>query len=283
MTLVKIGSADYKPTSADIENFRDVFESAEYNKDFKLFTHDGVTVERIGYGQGIYDTTADITALIKEIYVGLQVPPVLFDGGSDTSYANGGVALDILHQRYMSFRNMLEHWLKRKIFAPISKIQGFYDYSGGTKQLIVPNIDWNHMSLFDANDYIQNLVNLTQGDDSAKRVSLHTLYRSLGLEWEDEVRKIRKEAIQGAINKKEKAALDALDLNALRSLDDEDEIPEPEEVSGGGGAPTEAPLPGEESGGGSAPPPPVGGLPGLDTGAAPPAPPPESAPPPPPA
>ena len=264
LTLVKIGTDSpdgLRPTHADLEAWRNVFEEAQYDKDFKIFSHAGIAVERVGYGAGIYDISGDITQIIKEIYVGLQVPPVLMDGGADTTYANGGVALDVLRQRYMQFRNMLSQWLKRKIFAPISKIQGFYDYSGGEKQLIVPDIDWNHMSIFDAGDYINSLVTLTQGEDAAKRASLHTLYRSMGLEFEDETRKMRKEAIQIAINKKEKIALDAMDLNSLRALDEEDEIPEPEVAPGqkpGG----ETPLPGETPGGA----PPGGGLPGLDLG-----------------
>jgi len=278
LTLVKIGTDGpdgLHPTFADLDAWRNVFEEAQYDKDFKIFTHAGIAVERVGYGQGIYDISGDITQIIKEIYVGLQVPPVLMDGGADTTYANGGVALDVLRQRYMQFRNMMSTWLKRKIFAPISKIQGFYDYSGGEKQLIVPEVDWNHMSLFDAGDYINSLVTLTQGDGPAKRASLHTLYRSMGLEFEDEVRKMRKEAIQQAIDAKEKIALGAMDLNALRALDEEDEIPEPEQPAGGAppGGPG-APLPGEVSGGA---PPPGGGLPGLDMGA-----PPGGAPPPPP-
>lgn len=286
LTLIKIGSADFKPTFADLEAWRNVFESAQYDKDFKIFTHEGVAVERVGYNQGIYDIANDITQIIKEIYVGLQVPPVLMDGGADTTYANGGVALDVLRQRYMQFRNMMAIWLKRKIFAPISKIQGFYDYSNGEKQLIVPDIDWNHMSLFDAGDYINNLVTLTQGEGAQKRASLHTLYRSMGLEYEDETRKMRLESIQDAIVVKEKAALTTMTLNALRALDEEDEIPEPETPAGAPGAAGEPPLPGEappgglpglDMGGGLPPPPPMGG----GGGAAPP--PPAAAPPPPPA
>src|SRR5208283_3947988 len=245
LTVVKIGSADYKPTYADLEAWRSTFEEAQYDKDFKIFTHEGVDISRVGYNSGIFDIGNDITQLIKEIFIGLQVPQVMMDGGADTTYANGGVALDLLRQRYMQFRNMLSHWLKTKIFAPISKIQGFYDYSGGEKQLIVPEIDWNHMSLFDAGDYINNLVTLTAGEGSQKRASLSTLYRSLGLEYEDENRKIRKENIQNAIFKKEVAALDVLSLNALRALDEDDEIPEPEGQEG------EAPLPGETPGGAS--------------------------------
>ncbi len=272
LTLVKIGSADYKPTFADLEAWRSVFEEAQYDKDFKIFTHEGVAVERVGWGQGIYDISGDITQLIKEIYVGLFVPPVMMDGGSDTTYANGGVALDVLRQRYMQFRNMMSTWLKTKIFAPISKIQGFYDYSGGEKQLIVPEIDWNHMSIFDAGDYINSLVTLSQGQADQKRVSIHTLYRSLGLEYEDEVRKMRKENVQNAIQKKEMAALETMDLNSLRALDDEDEIPEPQQVAG------EAPLPGETPGGA----PPGGGLPDLGLPGGAPPPPPGGGPPPPP-
>lgn len=274
LTLVKVGTDGpdgLHPTAADLDAWRNVFEEAQYDKDFKIFSHAGIAVERIGHGAGIYDISGDITQIIKEIYVGLQVPPVLMDGGADTTYANGGVALDVLRQRYMQFRNMMSTWLKRKIFAPISKIQGFYDYSGGEKQLIVPEIDWNHMSLFDAGDYINSLVTLTQGEDAAKRASLHTLYRSMGLEYEDEIRKMRKESIQNAINMKEKAALQTMDLNALRALDDEDEIPEQKDQAGGAPGAAGAPVPGETLGG---PPP------GLDLGGPPPGGPPPGGPPP---
>ena len=67
LTVVKIGSADYKPTFADLEAWRSVFEEAQYDKDFKIFTHEGVDVTRVGYGQGIFDIAADITQIIKEI------------------------------------------------------------------------------------------------------------------------------------------------------------------------------------------------------------------------
>lgn len=269
LTLVKIGGGDngYKPTHADLESWRDIFAGAQANKDFKIFTHEAVTVEKVGSGQGIYDISGDITQLIKEMYVGLQVPSVLMDGGADTTYANGGVALDVLRQRYMQFRNMMSLWLKRKIFAPISKIRGFYDYEKGSgksqKNLIVPDIDWNHMSLFDVETYISTLKELTTGEGGQKRASVHSLYRSLGLDWADEQRKIRKESIAAVIAEKEKAALTAMDLNSLRAITDDDEIIEQEtQNSGGLPPPPEMPVPGEAPGG------PAGGalppLPGLE-------------------
>lgn len=237
-TLVKIGNKDFRPTPVDLEHWRNVFEAASYDKNARIFSHDAVTVERVGYGQGIYDIQNDIQQCIKEIYIGLMVPSVLMDG-TDTTYANGSVALDVLRQRYMAFRNMLSSWLKNKIFAPISRINGFYEYEEGEKTLIVPNIDWNHMSLFDMNDYIQNVLNLAQGSGQpgTSKVSLQTVYRSLGLEYEDEKRKMRYEDIDEIIRQKELEALQRYDLSSLRALGPHDEITEP----------VDSPVPGQTS------------------------------------
>lgn len=251
LTLVKIGSADFKPTPEDIASYRDIWEAAEADRNFKVFTHQDVTVEKIGSGSGIFDDGAIVTQVIKEIFIALMVPSVLMDGGGDTTYANGSVGLDVLRQRYMQFRNMLTNWLRRKIFAPISAINEFYDYENEEKKLIVPEIDWNHMSMFDMGDYIQNLMNMTQ-DPNAKKASFHTLYRSLGLDWEDEQRRIRQEAIDEAILAKEKMSLEKMSLNELRALGPSDEIPEVQEV----------PLPGEDPSSGAIPEG-GGGMPGV--------------------
>jgi hypothetical protein len=264
LTLVKIGNQEFRPSPVDLEHWRNVFEEAQYDKDFKIFTHDAVAIERVGYGQGIYDTSADVEQLIKEIYIGLMVPSVIMDG-SDTTYATGSVALDVLRQRYMQFRQMMTSWLKRKIFAPISQIQEFYEYIDGEKTLIVPEVDWNHMSLFDMDSYINNMVNLSQGEGVQKRVSLQTLYRSLGLEYEEEQRKIRYEDIQDAIRTREIAAMARYSIHELKALGPGDEIEEvadepvpgqsPYEPAAEGGAPGGPGGPGGPMGG----PPPLGG------------------------
>lgn len=269
LTLVKIGSQEFRPTPADLQGWRDVFESVQANKDFKIFTHSDVAVERVGYGQGIYDTSPDITQLIKEIYIGLMAPSVIMDG-TDTTYATGSVALDVLRQRYMQFRNMLGAWLKRKIFAPIAKLNDFYDYIDGKKTLIVPEIDWNHMSLFDMSDYINNLNQLSQGEGPQRRVSLETLYRSLGLSYEDERRKMRYEDVQDEIRKREITALNRYSLNELRALTPNDAVEEVVEPPVPGESPFVEPDAGMPGADGM---PPMGGPPGMGMPSPPPPPP----------
>lgn len=257
LSLIKIGDDKFKPTPADLQNFRNLFEQATYDKNFKVFTHNAVTVERVGYGQGIYDISGDIQQAIKEIYIGLMVPSVIMDG-SDTTYATGSVALDVLRQRYMFFRNLLSSWLRKKVFAPISRIQGFYDTVDGEKRLIVPEVDWNHMSLFDMNDYIGSISGLATGEGSAKKISLQTLYRSLGVEYEDERKKIRYEDIQEEIRKQELLALQKTPLNKLRSMGPNDIIDPVEDVPVPGESPYIDSVPGQQPASGG--PPGLGGL-----------------------
>jgi len=242
ITLVKLGQgADYRASPSDIETWRNIFADAESDKNFKIFAHDAISVERIGASGAVMDVSNDVQQLLKEIYASLMVPQVIIEGGGDITYQNGGVSLDVLRQRYMNFRNKLSLWLKRKVFAPISKLNEFYVYKDSKKELIIPEVEWNHMSLFDTNDYIQTIG----GAVEKKVVSKQTYYRSLGLDYEDEKRKLRQENVDDAILKKEEEALKSMNLNELRTITDDSEIQEPEE----------APVPGEttETPGESAP------------------------------
>lgn len=245
LTLVKLGGEDYKPTQADLEAFRQVLEEAQYDKDFKIVTHNGVDITRVGFSGSTLEVQSDLEFIMNNLYNGLMAPKALFDS-EGASYASSSVGLEVLRQRYDIFRNMLKKWLERKIFAPICELQDFFEYVDGEKRLQVPTIDFNHMNLYDLSDYI-NAINTYVGN---KQISVQTLCRSLGLSYEEEQKRLREESINEAIINKEKAILGGMRLSELLSLDPDKAIPEPpEEV-----APAESP-----EGGGEAPP----GLPGL--------------------
>jgi hypothetical protein len=245
LTLVKLGGEEYKPTQADLEAFRQVLEEAQYDKDFKIVTHNGVDITRVGFSGSTLEVQSDLEFIMNNLYNGLMAPKALFDS-EGASYASSSVGLEVLRQRYDIFRNMLKKWLERKIFAPICELQDFFEYVDGEKRLQVPTIDFNHMNLYDLSDYI-NAINTYVGN---KQISVQTLCRSLGLSYEEEQKRLREESINEAIINKEKAILGGMRLSELLSLDPDKAIPEPpEEVT-----PAESP-----EGGGEAPP----GLPGL--------------------
>jgi len=275
VTLIKVGGnteGEYRATQEDLEFYRQMFEEAQYDKDAKIITHAGVTVERVGFSGQVLDIASDLEFITKNIYTGLMVPPAVIDTESAV-YSSASIGLEVLRQRYFNFRNMIARWLINKIFAPISEIQGFYEYRNKEKHLIVPEIEWNQMNLYDLQDYISNITGMV----SAGQASVQSLYKSLGISYEDEKIKMRREAIDKAIKMREENSLSGMSLTELRSLDPEKPIMEPIDSkersqmtppeaggdlgmggTGGmggvapGGLPELAPPPGEMVGGGGA-------------------------------
>lgn len=280
LTLVTLGGSDsYKPTQSDLDAMKIALEEAQYDKDFKLITHDGVKIERVGFSGGVLDIAADLELIVNNIYTGLMVPKSLVEQESST-YASSSIGLEVLRQRYDIFRNMIKKWLEQKIFAPIAELQGFHIMESGQQILQVPTVDFNHMNLYDMNDYIQGVSSFVAN----KQISLQTLYRSLGLTYGEEKRRLREEAIDEIIRNKELESLQAMRLRELENLDSNSIIPEPPEGAGGGmpGEDMDGDLPGLElpgmtggappggpGGGGSEPPTPTGPPPGAPPGGAP--------------
>lgn len=222
LTLIKIGAAGpdgFYPRQEELETWRQVFETGQYDKDFKIVTHDAVNVERVGFSGSTLDISGDLQMIIDNILIGLMIPKsVITQEGA--SYASASVALDVMRQRYLSFRNKMANWLEKKIFAPIAEVQGFYKLDGGKKRLIVPQIEWNHMTLYDMDNYIAQISTLVD----KQRVSQRTLDRSLGLNRHNEQVAIREESIERAIQMKEQQALNQMNLAQLRSLDPEEPV-----------------------------------------------------------
>jgi len=254
LTLVTMGGeGDYRPTQADIEAFKNLLEEAQYDKDFKIVTHNGVKIERVGFSGATMEIGTDVEHIMTNLYAGLMTPKSLMDQEAAT-YASSSVGLEVLRQRYDIFRNMMKKWLERKVFAPICEIQDFFEYKDGEKRLLVPSIDFNHMNLYDMGDYIQQVGQFVGN----KQVSLQTLHRSLGLSYEEERRRIREEMIDEQVFAKEQQVLGNMRLSELLGIDPSKSIAEPPGESSSQGAE----LPGvDPSGGMGGDAPPMGGPP----------------------
>lgn len=266
LTLVKLGASNpdgHYPRQDELNAMRDVWEQAQFDKDFKIFTHPEVAVEKIGAGGAVMDITNDMNFIVENLFIGLMVPRSIItqDGGS---YAQASVALDVIRQRYENFRTKISNWLIDKIFAPMAEANEFFETIDGEKHLVLPDIEWNQMTLHDVDTYVGHLKELMSKEDieKPKGVSMTTLYRSLGLDIKDEIANQRKEAIQLAILRKEIEQINGMSLSELRTLDPDAPIVEKE------GEPLPGQVSDDESGSNSEssdmsmPMPDLGGLPG---------------------
>jgi hypothetical protein len=208
--------------------------------------------------------------------------------------STASIGLEVLRARYDRFREQLAEWIEKKVMEPICKLQDFYITKGGSRKLIVPKVQWNRLNLRDMDSYVATLVGMSATPEAPGKVSDQTICESLGLDYEEEKKRMREEMRDRSIQAKEQQAVLKMSIEELQTIDPEkpivdtheDEEPpvSPEQQQMPGGMPPGGP--GGMPGGGGMPPgapkppggPPIpGGPPGpgapLGSGGAPPTPP----------
>jgi hypothetical protein len=202
------------------------------------------------------------------------------------------IGLEVLRTRYDRFREQLAQWIEKKVLEPICKLQDFYMTKGGVRNLIVPKVQWNRLNLRDMDSYIASITGLLATPEAPGKVSDCVLFESLDLDYEEEKKRLRKEAIDRAMMTQELQALGKMSLEELQTLDPDKPIIDthkgeaapvsPEQMLGapggmpGGpmGKPPKGGLPGGGGGGIGKPPrapvgeggkPPAGGVPTAPT------------------
>jgi intein/homing endonuclease len=190
LKVVKVGAADgsYRPGTDELEGIRQMLEQAIYDTNFTIVTHTGFEMQYVGATGQILPLDSEYERLEDRILTGLFTSKA-FTHSEGPTYANASVALEVLQQRYVSFRNILEKWLERKVFAPISRIQDFTRYRNGVRELIIPKVNWQRINLKNNREYQGALEGLVRDN----KVSLHSLYDALDLSYESEMTNILSE------------------------------------------------------------------------------------------
>lgn len=219
ITIFKLGdpNGNYKPTDEDIRRWAEMFYESYANHNYTIFTHGMVSVERLSASGQTLDMSQDLEMCVKNIMTGLLMPTSLLDQDYG-SYANSSVALEVLISRYEYFRNSLKRWIEKKVFEPIARVQDFYRLQNGTKRLIYPRVRFEKIHLKDTENYLSQVIQYVGDIGKEGKISIQTLYEALGIDYNVELKKIRKQMIDSIIIEKEREALTNMDLNELRTL-----------------------------------------------------------------
>lgn len=66
LICVKVGGNGYTPSKKDLEEWRQVFEEAQGDPDFKIFTHAGVEIKRLKINRGAIVITSDEAVVVGD-------------------------------------------------------------------------------------------------------------------------------------------------------------------------------------------------------------------------
>ena len=161
--------------------------------------------EMVGASGRMLPVTAENDQVINELAAGLKCSRG-FLVGEGMAYANQSVALDVMIAEYLPFRQMLEYWVKMRVFAPIARarryyrprsgmITGRYSKRGAERELQLPEVRWTKGVLRDNFARINLLMNLAQQN----KVPWTIVYEELNLD-PDQI----EEALRGQFEKEKR-------------------------------------------------------------------------------
>lgn len=208
LRVAKIGTpGEPMPTQDDIDAFRDILAVGEDDPNFFLVYHYGLSFDYVGSTGKILPLNTEFDFIQNELMTGLGITQAMLNGDGST-YSTAQVGAEALARRYASYRLRLESWIRKKVYRPISEVQGFYKPKNGTiamknmspreirravsnkeMELIVPKLLWQQQDLTSN----QTAMNFIQSLRDKGLVSMTTVLPLLSLDPETEKRNLENE------------------------------------------------------------------------------------------
>lgn len=144
LQLWKIGNiaANIIPSEEQLEDFRAALEKAALDPSFSLIYHDGVQYEAVGIVGKILPLIPEFEWVQDRIMVGMGVNKSILTGEGPAFSSPQFIALQVLINRYMNFRDKIEKWIENNVFRRVSEENKFYDTSVNPPKLIIPTVSW---------------------------------------------------------------------------------------------------------------------------------------------
>ncbi len=155
--IVKVGTEERPASQMDISNVQSQLQATANDPNLVIVTHHAFDMSWIGANGQILQLSTEWEFINQEILDGLGVNKALLNAEGPV-YSSATIGAEIMIKRLDEWRQELARWAMSKIFAPISKMNGFVKTNEwGEKIYIIPKIRWNALNLRDVNQEKQNL------------------------------------------------------------------------------------------------------------------------------
>jgi len=195
--IVTLGSPERPASDDEITDAMEQLAVIANDPVQTIIAHDQFKLEWVGANGKVLQLTNEFDQIMQELQVGLQLNSALLQG-EGPAYNSAQVGLEALAAKLKPIRDEFKAWIEQKIFKPIARFNNFYqdDARGNTKSLIYPKVIWTDLPLKDRAQELQILLQLRQRNE----VSLDTIHTKIGLDYDDEIEKLRMEDTGAALS-----------------------------------------------------------------------------------
>ena len=148
-------------SEGDVENLREQVDLALVDPDYSIIVNYEVHWEEMGSKDRLLDLSTEYEQTERRLRTGLGVTESLLSG--ETLYSGDRLKLEVINQRYLFLREILQEYVEEYLFKPVARRKGFVEKDDwGEEVVLYPRLSFTRLPLRDSQDTYDALFNLYQ-------------------------------------------------------------------------------------------------------------------------
>lgn len=148
-------------SDTDVEALREQVDLALVDPDYSIVTNYEVHWEEMGARDRLLDLQGEYEQTERRLLTGLGVTESLMSG--ESLYSGDRLKLEVINNRYLLYREVLQEYVEEYLFKPVAKRKGFVEQDKwGNEVILYPKLSFTRLPLRDSQDTFDAMYNLYQ-------------------------------------------------------------------------------------------------------------------------
>lgn len=175
-------------SDADVEDLREQVDLALVDPDYSIVANYEIRWEEMGARDRLLDLSTEYEQTERRLLAGLGVTESLMSG--ESLYSGDRLKLEVINQRYLHLREILQEYVEEYLFAPVARRMGFVEKGEwGQEVVLYPRLSFTRLPLRDSQDTFDALFNLYQKGS----ISIDLILEMLNIDPDDTRAKIEQD------------------------------------------------------------------------------------------
>jgi hypothetical protein len=148
-------------SDADVDDLREQVDLALVDPDYSIVANYEIRWEEMGARDRLLDLSVEYEQTERRLLAGLGVTESLMSG--ESLYSGDRLKLEVINQRYLHLREILQEYVENYLFEPVARRMGFVEEDEwGQEVVLYPRLSFTRLPLRDSQDYFDAIYNLYQ-------------------------------------------------------------------------------------------------------------------------
>jgi hypothetical protein len=175
-------------SETDVDDLREQVDLCLVDPDYSIITNYEVHWEEMSAKDRLLDLSGEYEQAERRLRTGLGVTEGLLSG--ETLYSGDRLKLEVINQRYLFLREILQEYVEEYLFKPVARRKGFVETDKwGDEVVLYPRLSFTRLPLRDSQDTYDALFNLYQKGS----ISIDLILEMFNIDPDDTRQKIEKD------------------------------------------------------------------------------------------